>query len=569
MKSSSDQSSSVTKKWILVLILVLLCALIVFVAAKPNGSAQSSRTNTGKINGKPLADKEPPSERVSFTENGPTGRWSGSIIPDLSRNASSSPVVITGTSALMGNSQWRNLQLTNVTLKNYSSKRVLGVQIKWFVTTRTDQTKVLPPPGYTGLFEADLQPGETQKVECPLVKFSQATKYLTRNGSLEGDFFLQVRVFQVEFADGSSWNDDWGGPKPGEIGEQWQGPEKPEQNHSALTLQTTCAHTICSYNSPDSHSFCESYPSTQLTCHVGPPCSPDAYCTCSHDECGPPATPTPTPTPTPCPQTLAANCPNGPPVDECTWNNPRGVEKGCAPFYHRDGVCCVPDPRPSRCSGVQNIGNTCYGDTDTEAYPETGCAEGLYDNGSGCCCTVPNTPILLDVLGNGFALTDSSHGVQFDLDADGQAERIAWTSTQGDDAWLALDRNGNGRIDNGKELFGSFTPQPPNPDRNGFKGLAEYDKSANGGNGDGVIDNRDAIFLSLRLWQDANHNGVSEPDELGTLPSRDIGSISLDYKESRRRDQYGNVFRYRAKVDDAKHSHLGRWAWDVFLVRSP
>ncbi|MGB2626287.1 MAG: hypothetical protein WAK20_05830 [Candidatus Acidiferrum sp.] len=180
----------------------------------------------------------------------------------------------------------------------------------------------------------------------------------------------------------------------------------------------------------------------------------------------------------------------------------------------------------------------------------------------GYCSCVPGTPIIIDLKGDGFRLTSPAQGVKFDFFLNGPVQ-ISWTAPDADEGWLVLPPSGDGRITNGAEMFGNLTPQPPSLDPNGFEALAVYDQPKNGGNGDGIIDSRDAIFSRLRIWRDSNHNGISEPWELISLQEARIKSISLSYTEEGRIDKWGNRFRYRAKV--VATDGADKWAYDVIL----
>lgn len=259
----------------------------------------------------------------------------------------------------------------------------------------------------------------------------------------------------------------------------------------------------------------------------------------------------------------------------CQASNENGpVSCSVGVWVPQDNVTCptptptpIPTPTPPPITGECDTANIGYCLYRYEEYCACQQLAGFWDS-ERCQCTY-SSPILTDVQGNGFALTDAANGVDFDKRGDGTPDRIAWTAQTGDDAWLALDRNDNGAIDSGQELFGNFTPQlaaSVGEKKNGFLALAEYDKAQKGGNADGAIDANDLIFSRLRLWQDQNHSGVSEATELFALPQLNITKIDLRYKESKRTDQFGNRFRYRAKIYDAHGAQAGRWAWDVFLV---
>jgi hypothetical protein len=129
-------------------------------------------------------------------------------------------------------------------------------------------------------------------------------------------------------------------------------------------------------------------------------------------------------------------------------------------------------------------------------------------------------PIVIDLDEDGVEVSDVRQGVRFDLNGDGIKELTAFAN--GGDGVLVLDRNGNGVIDSGKELFGD-----QNGAANGFAELAKYDENL-----DRAIDAKDTVFDQLRVWVDRNSDGISQQAELLTLMDAGIRSIGLSTRET-------------------------------------
>lgn len=276
-------------------------------------------------------------------------------------------------------------------------------------------------------------------------------------------------------------------------------------------------------------------------------------------------------------QSCLGGCANGDTACSNTCNNNKiSAYSECDSQYNAciTGEADVCASRLGSCSGGHNTETctftasqeicicSCKCPTSPPNCPRAECQ----DNGQWFC----NSPIVIDPTGEGFFLTDVVHGVYFDLWATGQPARFSWTDAAHGNAWLVLDRNSNGRIDNGSEMFGSATPQPPvtKPGEvpNGFNALSVYDDVAAGGNDDGLIDRHDSIYDQLKLWRDTNHNGISEASELSSLPDSNIKRIDLDYRNSNYVDAFGNAYRLKARVWDMA-GHQGRqFAYDVFLL---
>jgi len=199
------------------------------------------------------------------------------------------------------------------------------------------------------------------------------------------------------------------------------------------------------------------------------------------------------------------------------------------------------------------------------SLPPPACPGPVCDYLGGCSYAWEcDSPIVVDVKGEGFHLTSQADGVMFQFFGDTKRQ-VAWTNPAYGNAWLALDRNHNGMIDNATELFGNLTPQPSSPQPNGFRALAVYDLPENGGNGDGYITAADSVYPHLLVWTDKNHNGISEPDELRTIAQAGIAAITLKYNEENVKDQFGNIFRYHSSVrTDVIPDY--RPIFDVYLV---
>jgi hypothetical protein len=175
--------------------------------------------------------------------------------------------------------------------------------------------------------------------------------------------------------------------------------------------------------------------------------------------------------------------------------------------------------------------------------------------------TVLRTPLVLDLGGRGVELTSLARGTRFDFAGTMTPVRTAWIS--GKTAFLALDADGDGRITSGAELFGSDTPcAAGGTAANGYEALARYDE-----NGDGLIDAKDPVFARLRLWRDANGDGVGDADELVSLEPAGVVALELKHETRQETDSHGNLLGERSRFR-WKNGKTGQMV-DVYLRGQP
>jgi len=208
--------------------------------------------------------------------------------------------------------------------------------------------------------------------------------------------------------------------------------------------------------------------------------------------------------------------------------------------------------------GGGNPGGEDGGGTNNEDLP---CFPGIDPN-----CYY--SPILINLENGGYRLTGRNAPVLFDMAGNGHPRPMGWTEAGADEVFVWLDRDHNGKVTSGAELFGNFTPlQNGQLARNGFEALRESDT-----NGDDVIDERDPIWSQLMLWRDLNHNGISEQNEIQPIAGSAVTAIDLHDHWSGRRDTSGNLFKYESLVSIRNGSGNGvhkQPIYDIFFVPLP
>jgi hypothetical protein len=226
---------------------------------------------------------------------------------------------------------------------------------------------------------------------------------------------------------------------------------------------------------------------------------------------------------------------------DCSNPTPYSADRECGCYNYCDqGSRCTPGYQPLPAG-------SCTPPTQLE-----------YD-GCGCWRCYNQSPLIMTT---DFAavpkLSSATSGVQFDLLNNGHPVLMAWP-TDATSGWLVLDRNGNGEIDSGAEMFGTSTLLPDGvPAEDGFVALTALDE-----NGDGALDQSDSTFAQLRLWIDSQRDGHVEAGELLPLDALMITSIDLAPKASQKQDQWGNQFLKRSKVH-ASTSPTTRYIYDVY-----
>lgn len=199
---------------------------------------------------------------------------------------------------------------------------------------------------------------------------------------------------------------------------------------------------------------------------------------------------------------------------------------------------------------VTRVPNTCYiGENQTTGrFPPPFFYSSLLGSwlSPNIYCSPPacdTSPIVLDLARNGFHLTSAEQPVAFDIDADGTLDSISWTAENSDDSFLCLDRNKDGLISSGEELFGNATPLASGGRAtNGFQALSELDLPEFGGNGDGAVSRQDSGFRELCVWRDANRDGMSQAQEIRSLSTTSVVSIELGFQWVDVPDGLGNVY---------------------------